>query len=321
MTTQSPKVNVCIPVYNGSAYIADSIKSILNQTFEDFSVIISDNCSTDNTVEVVLGFNDPRIVLSENSENIGLVANFNRVLDLADAEYIVLWAHDDIMLADNLRQKVHLLDKNPNVGIVHSDVLMIDDEGNQHDFQMFKDSKQDYIENGQTVFHRYIMNMPRGAMFFIGSVMARRECYQKLGGFNPRLPNTGDSELWMRIALFYDVACISEPLVTYRHHQAMTSAANSESKGMNIQGFDEHYLCASVVIDNHKDRISERQNLRKQLTQAFAFQAIRMGSYYCNRNNFTLAKAFVMKAFNMHPQVIIKAVFWKVAKKLLLNQK
>ena len=72
-------------------------------------------------------------------------------------------------------------------------------------------------------FERYILKMPIGASIFIGAVMARRECYLKLGKFDPAVPNCNDSEMWMRILLFYDVGCIGERLVDYRLHDLMTS--------------------------------------------------------------------------------------------------
>ena len=77
------KVNICIPVYNGSAYIAESINSVLAQTYEDFQLIVCDNCSTDNTGEIVRSFQDPRITYIRNAENLGLVGNANRCLELA----------------------------------------------------------------------------------------------------------------------------------------------------------------------------------------------------------------------------------------------
>ena len=77
------KVSVCIPVYNGSAYIAESIDSVLAQTYEDFHLIVCDNCSTDNTGEIVRSYNDQRLTYVRNTENLGLVGNANRCLELS----------------------------------------------------------------------------------------------------------------------------------------------------------------------------------------------------------------------------------------------
>lgn len=124
------KVSVCMPVYNGENYIAESIQSVLDQTYQNFELIISDNCSTDKTSEIVKSFDDSRIKYLRNSENIGLVANFNQVIGLAIGKYICIWAHDDVMFPDNLSSKVAILDKHENVGFIHSDVQLIDGNSN-----------------------------------------------------------------------------------------------------------------------------------------------------------------------------------------------
>ena len=184
-----PKISVCMPVYNGSAYIAFAIQSVLSQTYKDFQLIVCDNCSTDNTEEIVRNFKDPRITYERNARNLGLVGNANRCLELAEGEYVYIFHHDDIMFPENLELKARILDEHPKVGLVHSDALLIDQEGKTLDLSYFKDSKADYIEDGRKVFQRYIMNMHIGASFFIGSVLARRDCYLKLGGFNPITAN------------------------------------------------------------------------------------------------------------------------------------
>ena len=99
-----PKVSVCIPVYNGSEYLAESIKSVLSQTYNNFHLFVCDNCSTDNTEEIVRSFHDPRLTYVRNAENIGLVGNSNRCLELANGKYVNIWHHDDVMLPENIER-------------------------------------------------------------------------------------------------------------------------------------------------------------------------------------------------------------------------
>ena len=220
----APKVSVCIPVYNGSAYIAESINSVLAQTYEDFNLIVCDNCSTDNTEEIVRSFSDPRLTYIRNTKNLGLVGNSNRCLDLAKGEYVCILHHDDVMLPENLERKIRLLDEHPEVGFVHSNLIVIDSDGEVFAENIWhEDSRRDYIEDGQTVFRRFLDNLPLGTSIFIGAVLARRSCYEHIGGFNSELPHCTDSEMWMRMLLFYDVACIGTPLVKYRWFGVSTS--------------------------------------------------------------------------------------------------
>jgi len=83
-----PTVSVCIPVYNGSAYIAESIESVLGQTYKDLCIIILDNCSTDGTADIIRKFKDSRIRYIRNEKNIGLVKNHNRCIELCETKYL-----------------------------------------------------------------------------------------------------------------------------------------------------------------------------------------------------------------------------------------
>src|SRR5262249_26443707 len=111
MSSRGPKVSVCLPVYNGANYLAESMTSVLTQTYEDYRLIVADNCSTDATPDIVAGFKDRRIVYHRNAANLGLVGNHNRCLELAGGEYVCIWHHDDVMLPTNLEEKVGTLDR------------------------------------------------------------------------------------------------------------------------------------------------------------------------------------------------------------------
>lgn len=318
MTCSVPRVSVCIPVYNGSDYISQSIQSVLDQTYENFRLIVSDNCSTDNTGEIVRSFSDPRITYVRNPRNLGLVGNSNRCIELADGEFICILHHDDIMMPDNIERKVSLMDKCPNVGFVHSDVTLIDEEGNHLKRNMFSGANQNYIKDGLSIFRQYILKMPVGASVFIGAVLARRSCYTHLGVFNTELPNTSDNEMWMRMALFYDIACIGEPLVKYRLHQGMTSTSINDSAGLNLVGFEEHYRAALMVLERHRERIPQWAQLRRQVLSAFSEMAVEKGNCFCKKRTFAQCSAFLKKALIISPWIIRRRDFWSVLARLLL---
>jgi glycosyltransferase involved in cell wall biosynthesis len=313
------KVSVCMPVYNGSDYIADSVESILNQTYKNFNLIVCDNCSTDNTEEIVRNFKDPRLTYVRNNNNLGLVGNHNRCLELADGEYVHFLHHDDIMLPNNLALKVRILDAHPKVGLVHSDVLFMDKDGERLNLTKF-DAKRDYIEDGIKVFEKYILDMPVGARFFIGSVLARRDCYVKLGGFNPIIPNVNDSEMWMRILLFYDVACIGRPLVLYRLHDGMTSTSISDRHGLNLQGLKEHYLASNIIIEQYKNRIPQRMNLKKRVNTGFSMKAVSRGFRLLKSGKMVESIKSFKTALKFYPPVFAKKVFWTFIWALIIKQ-
>jgi glycosyltransferase involved in cell wall biosynthesis len=270
MQKELHSVSVCLPVYNGAVYIAESIESVLTQTYDDFRLIVCDNCSTDNTADIVRSFRDPRITYLRNPSNLGVIGNFNHCLSLADGEYVCIWAHDDVMLPENLERKVGVLNENPGVGFVHSNVVRIDGQGRFLGEHWAEDSRRDYVEKGQEVFRRYLRSMVNWSIVFIGSVLARRVCYERLGGYRHELPLTGDGEMWMRMLLFYDVACIGVPLVKYRIHSAMGTTAHYGPRYLK-----QHYLAASIILGEHKDHIHQWRGLKRQVFRAFGVRALK----------------------------------------------
>jgi glycosyltransferase involved in cell wall biosynthesis len=92
-----PLVSICIPSYNNAKYITETIQSVLNQEYQNFELIIVDDCSKDNTVEAIRAFTDKRIRLYENPVNLGMHGNWNKALSFASGEYMMLLCGDDII--------------------------------------------------------------------------------------------------------------------------------------------------------------------------------------------------------------------------------
>lgn len=123
-----PKVSVIMPSYNKEKYIAKSIDSILNQTFKDWELIIVDDVSTDNSVEVIKTYTDKRICFFQNEVNIGIAANRNKALELVQGEYVALLDADDIATDFRLKTQVEFLDNHPECDVVYGRYNEIDAE-------------------------------------------------------------------------------------------------------------------------------------------------------------------------------------------------
>lgn len=115
-----PKVTVLMPVYNVGPYVEESIKSVLNQTYTDFSILVIDDCSTDDTAARVLSIKDPRIRYEKNPHNLGLADNLNRGLSLIDTEYVARFDGDDLAEPDWLQTCMDVLESHPEIGICSS---------------------------------------------------------------------------------------------------------------------------------------------------------------------------------------------------------
>lgn len=120
-----------MPIYNGARYVTESLQSILDQTFTDFELLISDNASTDATESICRGFaeRDHRVVYSRNAINLGATANYNRVIELARGKYFRHAAHDDILAPTNIERCVDVLEHSSDVVLAYPRLIIMDENG------------------------------------------------------------------------------------------------------------------------------------------------------------------------------------------------
>ena len=127
MTT--PTVSVCIPTYNGAQYVERTIRSVLAQTFTDFELVVRDDGSTDDTLDVVQSIDDERVRIVAGRENAGAGANFGLAVAEATGAYVKLLCQDDVIYPECLERQVAALDADPGVVMVscHRDIVDDDD--------------------------------------------------------------------------------------------------------------------------------------------------------------------------------------------------
>jgi glycosyltransferase involved in cell wall biosynthesis len=235
---RAPRVTVVIPTYNRPHWLADAIGSVLEQSYDDFSLVVSDNASTDATESLVRRFDDPRVRYVRQPVHLDLNAHFTRCLELgtATSEYAFLLPDDDLMLPRLLETAVDLLDRHPNVGLVHSAARMIDAGGNTIDAAHSTSPRlrRDVIESGRDFIRAAFAEGYRvhGSTVTFRAAAVSGERYD-LADY----PAT-DFALMLRLALRWDIAFVAAPLAAYRiHDRTYTSAAGAEAvAGGYIQG-------------------------------------------------------------------------------------
>ena len=123
-----PRVSIGLPVYNGENFLQKTLDSLLQQTFEDFELIICDNASTDGTSAICREYatKDSRIRYYRNEQNFGAAPNYNKTFNLAQGEYFKWAAHDDLCAPEYLQECVEILDSNPSVVLSYSQTQLID---------------------------------------------------------------------------------------------------------------------------------------------------------------------------------------------------
>ena len=266
-----PKVSVCIPTYNRANYLKESIKSVLNQTLQDFELIICDNASVDNTEEIVLSFKDSRIVYHKNIENVGAFRNINLCLKLAKCDYITIFHDDDIMLPDNLIHKVSFLEENPNISLVCSNVYIIDENGKISGTHWDESIDHNKLTTVSSHFEKLFLE---GNPIIFPSVMMRKVCSDFIGEFEPI--GCCDWEYWMRVSLFYNLAYLKEPLIKYRKH--------SGNDSHRYIWLIEAERARKSVCDRYSSQFSFMRSLEEITKKNYSKDAINLSWRYLRKN-------------------------------------
>ena len=254
-------VSVCLPTYNGADYVEEALRSILNQSYRDFELLIVDDGSTDRTLDIVQSFSDPRIQLHRNPERLGIPANWNRCLELAAGEFVCVFHQDDVMLPENLERKIQLLSADETVGFVHSAVETLVEESAPSSFaDWIEDATEDMVWDGPEYFRTLLLN---GNRVCAPTVLARRSALLEQGGFDPDLGFACDYAMWLRLCLTYRVGFLVRPLVCYRWHGGNASHAYQFERGV-----DEITKAARRALKLSQDQGSQSEG--RVLDEAFS---------------------------------------------------
>ena len=213
----APKVSVVMSVYNGERYLREAVESILGQTFTEFEFIIVNDGSTDGTREILTAYNDPRIRLVRNEENIGLTRSLNKGLALGRGEYIARMDADDVSLPHRLEVQVRYLDQYPGVGLVACDLQFIDDEG--HTLGRSYRSCGNSLVRWYLLFYNYIAAHSH--------VVFRRDLVANLGGYDETFEYAQDYELWSRLTEISEAVVLPDVLGKWRRHKRQVSVTRA----------------------------------------------------------------------------------------------
>lgn len=217
-TTADPLVSVCIPVRNGEAYLEQTLRSVLDQEFDDLEVVISDNASTDRTVEIVRSFADARIRLLENSQDIGGIANWNRVASAGRGRYLKLLAADDLLFPDALAAQVPVLEaaEHRDVAMVASTRDIIDESG-----RVLLRGRGLGGLVGRIPAAQAVAATVRAGTNLFGEphvVLFRRALLPPEGAFLPERSYMVDLDLWCRLLMVGDLYALPHRVGAFRVH-------------------------------------------------------------------------------------------------------
>jgi glycosyltransferase involved in cell wall biosynthesis len=270
-----PKVSVIIITYNRASLLKTAMQTVLDQTFEDFELLIIDDGSPDDTENVVKAFHDPRVRYVKHAQNQGEGGARNTGIQHAEGEYIAFLDDDDEWLPDKLQLQVALLDSQPQqVGFVHSALINF------------------YADTGAELEKRRPVDQVSGNVFdkllaenfvILSTVLIRKACFDAVGPFDVSIPAGLDYDMWVRIAQTYEFAYIDVPLIKYRIH------LNNLGRNFSLQ------------IRGNEAFMNKYKAYTSVPGRPNSVRYFKLGLLYCFTHDFKTARRLYLKSIRFYP--------------------
>jgi glycosyltransferase involved in cell wall biosynthesis len=207
-----PKVSIVMSVYNKGLYLRDAMDSILNQTYRDFELVIADNCSTDDSVDIIRSYDDTRIRFHQNPRNLWFVGSMNNCLDRASGDYVAVACGDDVWEEDFLQTCIDVLERHPRINVACCRTNAIDGEGKGTRIPLSRRADAYRIVSAEQVLQKLV----KGCYILITAALFRRKAFPH---FSIKYHYAGDWDMLFRVAeARNDFLFLEEPLVRCRFY-------------------------------------------------------------------------------------------------------
>lgn len=274
--------SVIIPLYNKETFIENTLKSVLQQTFTDFEVIVVNDGSTDKSLEKANRIKDSRIQIY-NQENSGASAARNKGLDLASSDYIAFLDADDLWNENHLQTLYMLIQDFPVAGIFASRYQLVF-KNNSVSVPEFKDISSNF----RGIVTDYFESSLNYAVATSSSIAVPSKIFKELGNFKTYISSGQDTDMWLRIALQYPVAISDKITASYLH-------------------FVEDSLSKTTILDKKIKQFSdyqEEEKFRPSLKQYLDLYRMEYALQYKIAGEYTKSKA-------LYNDILLKNVSWK----------
>lgn len=244
MSSPNPLISIIMTSYNASEFIADAIESIISQTYENWELLVADDCSTDNTRQIISANanRESRIIVSHNSENLHYLKTRNRLFKLAKGAFVTLLDADDLMVSTRLEKQLAFMINNPDLAVCGCFVSYIDQKGNPIEVEKpFPPTDYESIKN----------YFPKSNPFTGSSLFFKKSVLDEFGGYREFFSSlcSEDYDLGSRIAEKYPCANYPEALYVYRQFPTSTTRIRDLK---NPRKYFSHQL-AQLFISQRKN--------------------------------------------------------------------
>jgi glycosyltransferase involved in cell wall biosynthesis len=273
LITIMPTVSIIIPTYNREHLLGRAIQSVLDQTYQNFELIIVDDGSTDDTERLVKSFNSEKIRYIRHGENKGPSAARNTGIQSAKGDYIAFQDSDDEWMPRKLEKQMRTFETaQPEVGIVYTDFIFITTNKRK-----FMPAAGVSPKDGDI-----FSNLLKGNFVSLQATVVKRECFERAGIFDERFPPLADWELLLRMSRHYQFKCINEPLVImYRQPDSI-----SENKRAYIRA---HKLILEAYFQDIK-----------QVKTVLAWHYFKLGHLLCSYGELSQGRSYFIRSLKAH---------------------
>ena len=275
-----PLVSICMPAFHADAWIGDAIESALAQTWQNFELIVVDDASSDSTLAVARSYDDRRLRVEANPRNLGQARNHNRAVEFSRGTYVKFLHADDRLAPDCLEAMVALVEEDPGIGLVFSAREVVAESDDELAWSAeYADLHERFcglarINDGRFLFDQLVdAGLEDNWIGEPSAVLVTRRALHEAGGFNVRVRQVLDLDLWLRIMIGHRVGFIDRPLCTYRRHAGSVSAVNRRSEGgwLDRLWLFEGLLAAGTPRRAHIKRLRREALYRATRAQARRF--------------------------------------------------
>lgn len=256
----TPLVSICIPTYNASKHLTECLDSVIAQTFTDFEVIVVDNQSSDETLDIVKSYsvNDSRFRISVNEQNIGAINNFNRCAELAKGEWIK-YVHADDLIAPDCLEKLVAAAKSDSVLVCGRREFVFGEKVSEKTKNYYFDilsnrSIESLFPNAidisaQDFCKATLKNIGFNIVGEPVAVLVHRNAFHRYGIFNRHIVNKCDVELWARIAVHTGVTYVSQTLAFHRVHNDSVTTSNTGKRHYRKSRIDQLLILHEFALN------------------------------------------------------------------------
>lgn len=289
---KNPRISVVLAVYNHEQFVGQTVESIIGQSFEDWELIIIDDCSKDGSADAVRKYiqgpshhscpsgtggprpadhEDERIRFYQAEKNRGTVRTFNELLKKARGEYVAFIGSDDIWHSGKLQEQIEYMEQHKEMAVCFSWAEFIDENG-----RLYSEDEKECDYDTQIFMHK---NCTQGEVlrcffdsanyFCHPSALIRSEVIREIGGFDLRFRQLHDFEYWVRVLQKYPVHIIQKPLVQYRRLSTENDSLSAVNKQNMIRFMNEiQTIIYTMIKEMNRDIFCEAFHdlLKKEIT-------------------------------------------------------